>query len=165
LEFIFNATKCGDIMSISNVFQNRITELVEDCEVKKSELPNLIGVDYRSLSNALNYGIIPTPRILIRIADYFNVSIKYLLGTSNDEYFSKSKVKSDFKTRFDFLCKENNITFYKVSKDLHFDQSYITRWFNKNYLPSLELLDLISDYFEVSVDYLLGRTDDETPYK
>ena len=152
-------------MSISNVFQNRITELVEDCEVKKSELPNLIGVDYRSLSNALNYGIIPTPRILIRIADYFNVSIKYLLGTSNDEYFSKSKVKSDFKTRFDFLCKRNNITFYKVSKDLHFDQSYITRWFNKNYLPSLELLDLISDYFEVSVDYLLGRTDDETPYK
>ena len=165
MEFIFNATKCGDIMSISNVFQNRITELVEDCEVKKSELPNLIGVDYRSLSNALNYGIIPTPRILIRIAYYFNVSIKYLLGTSNDEYFSKSKVKSDFKTRFDFLCKENNITFYKVSKDLHFDQSYITRWFNKNYLPSLELLDLISDYFEVSVDYLLGRTDDETPYK
>lgn len=165
MEFIFNATKCGDTMSISNVFQNRITELVEDCEVKKSELPNLIGVDYRSLSNALNYGIIPTPRILIRIADYFNVSIKYLLGTSNDEYFSKSKVKSDFKTRFDFLCKENNITFYKVSKDLHFDQSYITRWFNKNYLPSLELLDLISDYFEVSVDYLLGRTDDETPYK
>ena len=165
MEFIFNATKCGDIMSISNVFQNRITELVEDCEVKKSELPNLIGVDYRSLSNALNYGIIPTPRILIRIADYFNVSIKYLLGTSNDEYFSKSKVKSDFKTRFDFLCKENNITFYKVSKDLHLDQSYITRWFNKNYLPSLELLDLISDYFEVSVDYLLGRTDDETPYK
>ena len=165
MEFIFNATKCGDIMSISNVFQNRITELVEDCEVKKSELPNLIGVDYRSLSNALNYGIIPTPRILIRIADYFNVSIKYLLGTSNDEYFSKSKVKSDFKTHFDFLCKENNITFYKVSKDLHFDQSYITRWFNKNYLPSLELLYLISDYFEVSVDYLLGRTDDETPYK
>ena len=147
-------------MSISNAFQNRISELVEDCEVNKSELPHLIGVDYRSLSNALNYGIIPTPRILIRIADYFNLSIKYLLGTSDDEYFNKSKLKSDFKMRFDILCKEKNITRYKVSKDLHFDQSYITRWFNKNYLPSLELLDLISDYFKVSVDYLLGRTDD-----
>ncbi len=148
-------------MSISNVFQSRITELVEDCEVNKSALPNLIGVDYRSLSNALNYGIIPTPRIIIRIADYFNVSIKYLLGTSNDEYFNKAKVKSDFKTRFDFLCKEKNVTHYKVSKDLHFDQSYITRWLNKNYLPSFELLDLISDYFRVSIDYLLGRTDDK----
>ncbi len=148
-------------MSISNDFQSRITELVEDCEVNKSTLPNLIGVDYRSLSNALNYGIIPTPRILIRIADYFNVAIKYLLGTSDDEYFNKTKVKSDFKTRFDILCKEKNVTHYKVSKDLHFDQSYITRWFSKNYLPSLELLDLISDYFEVSIDYLLGRTDDK----
>ncbi len=149
------------IMSISNTFQERITELVEDCEVNKSALPNLIGVDYRSLSNALNYGIIPTPRILIRIADYFNVSIKYLLGTSDDEYFNKAKVKSDFKARFEMLCKEKNVTNYKVSKDLHFDQSYITRWFSKNYLPSLELLDLISDYFKVSIDYLLGRTDDK----
>lgn len=148
-------------MPISNAFQERLTELVEDCEVNKSELPNLIGVDYRSLSNALNYGIIPKPRILIRIADYFNVSIKYLLGTSDDEYFNKAKVKSDFKIRFDFLCNEKGITHYKVSKDLHFDQSYITRWFSKNYFPALELLDLISDYFEVSIDYLLGRTDDK----
>ena len=146
-------------MSISNVFQNRITELVEDSEVSKSALPSLIGVDYRSLSNSLNYGIIPTPRILIRIADYFNVSIKFLLGTSDDEFFEKLEVKSDFKQRFDFLCKDKNISYYKVSKDLHFDQSYITRWLNKNYLPSLELLELLSDYFKVSIDYLLGRTD------
>lgn len=151
-------------MSISNAFQIRITELVEDCEVNKSDLPKLIGVDYRSLSNAINYGIIPTPRILIRIANYFNVSIKYLLGTSDDEYFNQAKIQSDFKTRFDFLCKENKVTHYKVSKDLHFDQSYITRWFNKNYLPSLELLETISDYFNVSVDYLLGRTDDRISY-
>lgn len=147
-------------MAISNKFQNRLIDLVEDCEVNKSTLPNLIGVDYRSLSNALNYGIVPTPRILIRIADYFNVSIKFLLGTSDDEYFSNAKIKSDFKTRFDFLCKEKKVTCYKVSKDLHFDQSYITRWFKKNYLPSLELLETISDYFKVSLDYLLGRTDD-----
>ena len=147
-------------MSISNTFQIRINELAEDCEVNKSDLPKLIGVDYRSLSNALNYGIVPTPRILIRIADFFNISIKYLLGTSDDEYFKKAKVKSDFKTRFDLLCNENNFTYYNVSKDLHFDQSYITRWLNKNYLPSLELLELLSDYFKVSIDYLLGRTDD-----
>lgn len=151
-----------EIMSISNKFQIRITDLVEDCEVNKSELPKLIGVDYRSLANALNYGIIPTPRILMRIADYFNVSLKYLLGTSDDEYFIKANIKTDFKTRFALLCKEKNVTYYRVSKDLHFDNSYITRWFNKNYFPSFELLELISDYFDVSVDYLLGRTDDRT---
>lgn len=148
-------------MSISKDFQNRIIDLVEDCEVNRSALPNLMGIDYRSLSNALNYGIIPTPRILIRIADYFNVPLKYLLGSSDDDYFKAAKVKSDFKTRFDLLCKEKQVTYYRVGKDLHFDQSYITRWVHNNYLPSLELLDLISDYFHVSIDYLLGRTDDK----
>ena len=148
-------------MSISNAFQNRITELVEDSEVNKSALPKLIGVDYRSLSNALNYGIIPTPRILIRIADYFNVSIKYLLGNSDDEYFNKAKVKSNFKTRFDLLCKDKGVTYYRAAKDCHFDNSYITRWVNRDYLPSLELLDILSDYFKVSLDYLLGRTDEK----
>lgn len=148
-------------MSISIDFQNRITELAEECEVKKSKLPKLIGVDYRSLSNALNYGIIPTPRILIRIADYFKVSLSYLLGTSDDEYFCPLQTKSDFKTRFDILCKSKKVSYYKVCQDLHFDNSYVTRWFQKNYLPSLEFLNLISDYFEVSLDYLLGRTDEK----
>ena len=40
-------------MPISNKFQDRITDLVEDCEENKSTLPKLIGIDYRSLSNAL----------------------------------------------------------------------------------------------------------------
>ena len=55
-------------MSTSIEFQKRISELVEESEIKKSDLPKTMGVDYRSLSNSLNYGIIPKPRILIRIA-------------------------------------------------------------------------------------------------
>lgn len=151
-------------MSISTSFKNRINELTEDCEVNKSALPKLIGIDSRPLSNALNYGIIPTPRILIRIADYFNVSFAYLLGTSDNEYFCNAKVKSDFQSRFEMLCKEKNITYYRASQLMHLNNSYISRWINKNYLPSLELLETISDYFNVSVDFLLGRTDDRNSY-
>ncbi len=147
-------------MSVSIEFQKRIISLISDLGVKKSELPNEIGVDYRSLSNAINYGIIPKPRILIRIADYFNVSIGYLLGQFNQEYFLKSEERSDFKNRFKLLCKDRNLTYYKVSIDCHFDKSYISRWLNKNYLPSLELLEILSEYFNVSIDYLLGRADD-----
>ena len=147
-------------MSVSIEFQKRIISLISDLGVKKSELPNEIGVDYRSLSNAINYGIIPKPRILIRIADYFNVSIGYLLGQSNQEYFLKSEECSDFKNRFKLLCKDRNLTYYKVSIDCHFDKSYISRCLNKNYLPSLELLEILSEYFNVSIDYLFGRADD-----
>jgi len=67
-------------MAISDNFQKRINELVGEQNIKKSTLPAKIGVDYRSVSNALNYGIVPSPRILIRIADYFNVSIDLVCG-------------------------------------------------------------------------------------
>ena len=147
-------------MAISIAFQKRITELAEECEVNKSTLPSVIGVDYRSLSNALNYGIIPSPRILIRIADYFGFSIKYILGESNDEYFSRANNPGDFGTRFCELCEERKVTHYKVCKDLYIDNSYVTRWLNKKYLPSFEYLEAIADYFNVSLDYLLGRTDE-----
>ncbi len=152
-------------MSISNKFQERIKDFVGECEVKKSDLPTLIGVDYRSLSNALNYGIVPIPRILIRIADYFDTSIEYLLGRSDIEYFVKSQQGSNFRTRFGMLCGEKGVTYCRVSHDLHFDNSNITRWLKRDYLPSLEFLDLICDYFAVSIDYLLGRTDEREVYE
>ena len=148
-------------MPISIDFQNRITELVAESEYKKSELPIIMNVDYRSLSNALNYGIIPKPRILIRIANYFNVSIKFLLGKTETDDFVAAQSPTDFNSRFIALCQDKKVTYYKVSQDCHFDKSYISRWLHKHYLPSLEILELISDYFNVSMDYLLGRSDDK----
>ena len=147
-------------MAVSNEFQSRITDLVAESEHKRSDLPKLIGIDYSSLSNALNYGIIPTPRILIRIADFFNISLAYLLGSSDDETFFKAKEPTTFKDRFIALCDEKAVTFYRVSQDCFFDKSYISRWIHKSYFPSLELLEILSDYFDVSLDYILGRTDD-----
>ena len=164
MQFSFCEATIGAIMAISNNFQNRINELIQDIEIKKSKLPSEIGIDYRSLANALNYGIIPSTRILIRIADYFNISIKYLLGQTDDEYFQKTFNDVTFETRLKELCSENDVTYYQVSKDCHFSNSYISRWINFGYLPSLEFLDILSDYFNVSIDYLLGRTDNRTPY-
>ncbi len=147
-------------MAVSIEFQTRITDLVLDSDYKRSDLPKLMGIDYSSLSNALNYGIIPKPRILIRIADFFNIPLAYLLGSSNVETFFKAKEPTTFKARFIQLCQEKNVTYYRVSQDCYFDKSYISRWISKDYFPSLDILEILSDYFDVSLDYILGRTDD-----
>ena len=146
-------------MAVSNEFQTRITDLVAESDHKRSDLPKLMGIDYSSLSNALNYGISPTPRILIRIADFFNISLAYLLGSSDDETFFKAKEPTTFKDRFIALCDEKAVTFYRVSQDCFFDKSNISRWLSKGYLPTLEILDMLTKYFNVSIDYLLGLSD------
>ena len=148
-------------MAVSIEFQKRITDLVAESNTKKSELPALIGIDYISLSNAINYGIVPTPRILIRMANFFNVSINYLLGRSDDDKFSKSSTNVSFKDRLNSLCSEKGVTVYKVSQACFIERSYFSKWINNDYFPSLEMLDILCDYFDVSIDYILGRTDDK----
>ena len=146
-------------MAISTEFQKRLQDLIDEEETKRSELHRKMGVDYRSLANALNYGIVPKPRTVAKFADYFEVSIPYLFGETDINDFEKASPQSSFSERFRSLCSERDESHYLVSQECHFDKSYISRWLNKNQLPSFEILDILCDYFEVSVDYLLGRTD------
>lgn len=146
-------------MAISSEFQKRLQDLIDEEETKKSELHRKMGVDYRSLANALNYGIVPKLRTVAKFADYFNVSIPYLFGETDINDFEKASPQSSFSERFRLLCSEREESHYHVSQECHFDKSYISRWLNKNQLPSFEILDILCDYFDVSVDYLLGRTD------
>ena len=55
-----------------------------------------MNIAYTIFSKAYNYGIVPKPIILMRIADFFNISVEYLLGNTDDEYFEKSKSPKTF---------------------------------------------------------------------
>lgn len=145
-------------MPISTKFQKRVNELVDDANLKKVDLAKLGSIDYRSLSNAIVYGIVPTTSTLIKMANYFKVSMDYLLGrTDINEYIELSN--TTFQERFEKLCKEKGVSHYKVSQDCFFDKSNISRWLSKGYLPTLEILDMITKYFNVSIDYILGRSE------
>lgn len=53
------------------------------------------------------------------------------------------------------LCAESNISIGELEKKLEFSQGLISRW-DKN-SPSIDKVLAVSDFFQVSVDYILGR--------
>ena len=57
------------------------------------------------------------------------------------------------------LRKQRNITQLKLAMDLHMTQNSISRYENGEREPGVAELVKIADYFHVSVDYLLERTD------
>ena len=67
-----------------------------------------------------------------------------------------------FKAIFVNLLQAQNITAYKLSKETGIAEGSISRWRNSGELPSAENLVKIADYFGVSIDYLLGRTEERT---
>lgn len=154
-------------MSISKAFQKRFIELTNDIEVNsKEKKAEIIGINRSTFSSAFNYGIVPKTPSLITIADYFNISIEYLIAHTDDEYFDKSTQPSNFLERLEELQIEHEIkTRYELAQKLLIHRNNIAQWYKLNCLPLIDDLIIIADYFNVSIDYLLGRTDDRTPYK
>lgn len=146
-------------MSVSKDFQSKLTDLVEDLDCLKSAIPEKLGMNYTTFTKAINYGIIPTPKILMRIADYFDISIEYLLSRTNDPHFEKTENPLPFIIRLEELRGSKNLTYYEIAKRLHIGTNYFSEWKKNNYLPTLNNLILLADFFDVTLDYLLGRTD------
>ncbi|WP_251454780.1 helix-turn-helix domain-containing protein [Veillonella intestinalis] len=60
--------------------------------------------------------------------------------------------------RFEQLLKENNITPYRVSKETGIPTATLSSWKKGTYTPKNDKLQIIADYFNVTVDWLLGNT-------
>ena len=59
---------------------------------------------------------------------------------------------------FKMLRMEKNISQDKIAEELDVSQPLIAKWESHQSTPAPEMLDYIADYFDVSVDYLIGRS-------
>ena len=57
------------------------------------------------------------------------------------------------------LRNDFNISQVTLAKELGVTKQCVSNWENDNILPSIEMLIKIADFFDVSIDYLLGRTE------
>lgn len=57
------------------------------------------------------------------------------------------------------LCEKHGITVSILENRLEIPNNTIYQW--KNRKPGTDRLEMVADYFNISLDYLLGRTDDE----
>ncbi len=151
-------------MSISNEFQQRFIELVDELDLnKRTDIAKSLGITYATFIKIYNYGILPSVPILIRIADYFNISIEYLLGNTDNIRFDKAPSRSTFQARLNNLIKEKRIsTIYELSQISHIHRNNIAQWIKKDYIPTIDDLLILTNIFDVTIDYILGRTDIQT---
>ena len=57
------------------------------------------------------------------------------------------------------LCKSQSTTITTLLTECHIRKSLIYDMEKRDWTPSAQIFEQIADYFNVSVDYLLGRTD------
>lgn len=69
-----------------------------------------------------------------------------------------------FGKRLKLLRLQYKLTQTELGKNLNLSQRAISSYENGLRFPDEVILNLIADYFNVSVDYLLGRTDIKNIY-
>ena len=68
---------------------------------------------------------------------------------------------NNFQERLTELLEDNNMSRLKLAKEINSTSTTINGYFNKDYLPTLEIAIKISKYFNVSLDYLFGLSDNK----
>ena len=63
--------------------KNRIRDLREDRDLRQSDLAKATGIDQRTISNYETGKTNPDSDALIRLADFFGVTIDYLVGRTS----------------------------------------------------------------------------------
>ena len=70
----------------------------------------------------------------------------------------------EFLARFLDLANEKGLTISDIAKKTKLPRSTVSSYVNRKSLPSVVQLEILADFFGVSVDYLLGRTDEDGYY-
>lgn len=73
------------------------------------------------------------------------------------------KINNNFGPRLKMLRKEKGLTGTEFGKLFNFSRSGVSNWEARTREPSQAVLKEIADYFEVSVDYLIGVSDVRSP--
>lgn len=65
----------------------------------------------------------------------------------------------DVAERIKTVAKDRKVSVAKLLKECELNKDLISTTQNKGYYPRLEAIARIADYLDVSIDFLLGRTD------
>lgn len=68
-----------------------------------------------------------------------------------------------FGERLKELRNSKKLTQKQLADIFYLNKSSISRYENNSQMPENEILQKLADFFEVSIDYLLCRTDEQTP--
>lgn len=159
------------------MFKRRVQELLFENNINQKKLAEKIGLTPATLSRNMN-GLNSTKiEVIISIAKFFNVSTDYLLGISkirnlnqetiepkytstllqsNQLMYKQSMLNNVKENRLKILRKENNLTVRELGEKINISYAAISKMENNQQNISNEYLIILSNFFKVSVEYLLG---------
>ena len=144
------------------IYSGKIKALRERLGITQVELSKAINLNNKTYSHYENEDLIMPLKYLIKVCDYFNVSVDYILNFTTVKCYSeyrKCMDKKEIGKRLKEFRKENKLTQVLLAEELNTVHPVITNYENGKNLIATPFLYMICKKYNISADYLLGRID------
>ena len=98
----------------TNLFSKRLRILRKGKQLTQAQLGALLNLENSTISSERNI-IMPSSDVLLKIAKYFNVSVDYLIGNTDEMHGQKEK-------SIDEIMQDVEVLFYNSGRDLNDDK-------------------------------------------
>lgn len=99
----------------TNLFSKRLRILRKGKQLTQAQLGALLNLENSTISSYERNIIMPSSDVLLKIAKYFNVSVDYLIGNTDEMHGQKEK-------SIDEIMQDVEVLFYNSGRDLNDDK-------------------------------------------
>ncbi len=140
----------------------RYKDIREDRDLFQQEIADILKINRISYIR-YEQGLRQMPiNKLIILADFYNTSIDYLIGeTDNKERYKKLHT---IKPKIKYLRELKKLSQEDIAKVLKIHQVQYCRYETEKRLIPLDKLIILSEFYNTSIDYIVGLTDNNQKY-
>lgn len=144
------------------VLSKKIKNLRIQCGKTQQELADILNISRSTLAGYESESKQPPYEMLLKFADYFNVSTDYLLGktekrvSDEDSELRYPPVQNRLGTILNSYCSKNKIKDTNFAKRLGISTDLLSNIKLGVYTPTIPLLNKIAEITGYDIDYLTG---------
>ncbi|WP_341761810.1 helix-turn-helix transcriptional regulator [Candidatus Tisiphia endosymbiont of Thecophora atra] len=158
-------------MALVHQIQIFLTHKLKDNNLKRKTFAQESNILYRTVCNIINsIGANPELETILKIANYFKCSMNEVIGRNeyvsinqkdyNFQIINSEDISINLRHFLNKKLKEKNINPYQLGITIGFSQNVIPKFLKENN-PKKTLTSTVAvalaDYFQVSLDEMVGR--------
>lgn len=139
----------------------KIKEIRQQNGLSQGKLSELLELPRYIIANWEQGRSLPSVEDVMRISEKLDCSIDYLLGKENADFVvvESTPIKKSL-TKLKELRIENGYTQKELALKINTSNKNVWAWENGIATPDIDTLIMLAQVFDVSIDFLVGRSDD-----
>ena len=130
----------------------RLRKAREEKNITQTKVSKVLGISNKTLSGYERGVSEPDLKTIVLLANFYGVSVDYLVGNSTFNCRDVSKLR--------MVRVESGLSQDEVAKNLGISRDTLSKYETGELEPNVDTLVKLANMYHVSIDYLVGKTNE-----